>query len=39
VRKGVTRGFPVRVTGGTLTLEFTGIDGGTAAVAAIEVTK
>jgi hypothetical protein len=38
-RKEVVRSFPVLVTGGILKLDFSGVDGGKAIVAAIEVTK
>ncbi|MCB2076849.1 MAG: beta-galactosidase [Novosphingobium sp.] len=39
IRKGLVRSFPVLVKGGVLKLEFAGVDGGTAAVAAIEISK
>jgi len=38
-RMGVARSFPVTVTDGELKLDFAGVDGGSAAVAAIEITK
>jgi beta-galactosidase len=38
-RMGIARNFPVTVTDGVLTLDFAGVDGGSAAVAAIEITK
>ena len=38
-RKAVMRSFPVTVSTGTLSLEFAGVDGGKAVVAAIEITK
>jgi beta-galactosidase len=39
MRKAIARSFPVTVEGGVLELEFAGVEGGSAAVAAIEITK
>ncbi len=38
-RKEVVRSFPVTVSGGRLKLDFAGVNGGKATVAAIEITK